>query len=254
MTAGVGNTRQHVELWLADLGACGPGLTLVEAATPRLSEEERAKIDRSVTRQAGIERRAAYIALRIIIERAFGTSWRGQAFSLAGTGKPFLDTSAGDFSLTHVDNYALIGINRSGPIGVDLEPVKLRHVADDRRHRIEDAAELLAGGPPLPIERERKFLQAWVRLEAISKCDGRGIGRLLTGLGIIGGHAITSPDAATYAASVAAMFAVHDLDLSTTGAADIVAAAALDRKATVPFVRRFPTHPNDLNALVQLAA
>lgn len=243
-----------VELWLADLRACAPSLDVIENITPRLSPDELAKIERSVTPQAAIERRAAYIALRLMIERAFGTSWRGAPYALAGTGKPYLAGAPGDFSLTHVERFALVGICRGGPIGVDLEPVRPRHVADERRQRIEDAARRLAGGAPLPEEREQRLLQAWVRLEALAKCDGRGIGRLLTGLGIIGGQGLASDEAQTYLLEATALYAVHDLSLPDLRDGASVAACALARETAVPEVNALPASPAALSALIGRAA
>ncbi len=58
-------------------------------------------------------------------------------------------------------------------------------VGEARRARIEEAGAALSD-EPLPAEGNARFLQAWVRLEALAKADGCGIGRLLTRLGILG--------------------------------------------------------------------
>jgi 4'-phosphopantetheinyl transferase len=218
--------RGQVELWFVDLNASGAGLNHIEARQPRLSRDDLAKIECSVTRGAASHRRAAHIALRLIIERMFGPQWRAQPFALAGTGKPYLDGLTGGFSLTHVDHYALVGVSNGGAIGVDLEPVKVRAVASERRQRIEAAALSIAHGARLPDQAEARFLQAWVRLEALAKCDGRGIGRLLTGLQIIGSlHSVDHEAATTYAAAAAEAFDVCDVALDP--ALNVVASAAV---------------------------
>ena len=50
------------------------------------------------------------------------------------------------------------------------------------------AAVAMAASMPLPGgNEEQRFLQAWVRLEAIAKCSGEGMGRLLAQLGVFSG-------------------------------------------------------------------
>ena len=218
--------REPIELWFVDLKACGAALDAVEEQAPRLSPSELKKIAGSVSPSAANERRAAYIALRVLIERFWGPSWRTTPYRLTGSGKPTLTGLPGTFSLAHVDRFALIGLAQSCNIGVDLEPDRQPTVSDHRRLRIESAAAALAKGASLPEPRQARFLQAWVRLEAVAKADGRGIGRLLTGLGIIGSDAKDdlefSPE---YAREVASRFWV--CDVAVTGGC--VAAVALDQ-------------------------
>lgn len=240
---------------MADLNACGAALDIIEATCPRLSNGDHLKIERSVTRGAAGQRRAAYIALRLLIERAFGSEWRGVSFALAGTGKPYLEGLAGGFSLTHVDHYALIGVSYSGPIGVDLEPVRARAVAADRRSRIEAAAQRLANDAVLPVEPEARFLQAWVRLEALAKCDGRGIGRLLTGLGIIGGQSADQNAAAAYTAAITAALTVRDvaIDPRLGIVAAVAMPAALEGQASMTDLQCLPSTADSLNAMLDLS-
>ena len=214
-----------VELWFVDLNSCAEALNAVETATPRLAKNELKKIAGSASSAAAAERRAAYIALRILIERFWGPAWRTVAYTLTGSGKPMLTGLGGSFSLAHVDRFALIGLARARTIGVDLEPDRQPTVADRRRGRIESAAIALARGAALPQPRQPRFLQAWVRLEAVAKADGRGIGRLLTGLGIIGPDPADGPDFnVDYAHDIATRFWVQDVAVSN----GCVAAVALD--------------------------
>lgn len=237
-----------VELWFADLTVCGPALDAIEHATPRLSPGDIKKISGSASPAHARERRAAYIALRLLIERHWGPQWRCIDFTLTGTGKPLLPGATGGFSLAHVDCFALIGIVAEGTIGVDLEPARQPIIADERRCRIEDAARVIARCAALPELREPRFLQAWVRLEAVAKADGRGIGRLLTGLGVLGG---SMPDtetgrSASHAEEIANRFWVQDLPVPQ----GCVAAAALGASVTAPAVRHLPSTSKDLEKLV----
>ncbi len=250
------DTVDDVELWFVDLSACAGALDDAERATPRLAVAEIKKITASITPASAAERRAAYIALRILCERFWGPSWRGVPYTLTGSGKPALiglggaqAAPGGSFSLAHVDRYALIGVTRAGAIGVDLEPDRQPTVSDERRQRIESAAIALARGAMLPEARQRRFLQAWVRLEALAKADGRGIGRLLTGLGIIGPHTPGEPGfTVSYAHDVLARFFVDDVPLDQ---GDCVAAVALDRSIAGLRVNLLPSTTQGLEQLLR---
>ncbi len=241
-----------VELWFVDLAASAAALDASEAKCARLSANELQRIAASVTPAAGFQRRAAYIALRVLIERMWGPSWRAVPYSLTGSGKPILPGISGGFSLAHVDRFALIGLSRTSLIGVDLEPDRRPTVSDERRVRIEHAALELAGGIPLPDARQKRFLQAWVRLEAIAKADGRGIGRLLTGLGIIGNAAMNARELnQDYARAINSSFGVHDVAVPE----GCVAAAALDCGIMPPaVVKSLPTKVADLETLMGVPA
>jgi 4'-phosphopantetheinyl transferase len=243
--------RDPVELWFVDLAASGPALDTVESRCARLSPFELKKIAGSVSPASAAERRAAYIALRVVIERHWGRSQRNLPFELIGAGKPVLPGGSGGFSLAHTGGYALIGVTRAGAIGVDLEPDRQPIVADERRARMESAAIALALGNPLPEPRQKRFLQAWVRLEAVAKVDGRGIGRLLTGLGIIG--AVPAPGMEfdkAYADGVAGRFSVLDVEVSK----GCVAALALDCPLThAPQARVLPVTADGIEALTASA-
>jgi 4'-phosphopantetheinyl transferase len=90
---------------------------------------------------------------------------------------------------------------------------------------------------PLPQDPEAAFLQAWVRIEAVAKASGEGIGRLLTEYGIIGG-AKAAPRAAPYQAT--------DLGLDH-GWFGALAALQLDGEVEV---RRFPALASEIEALL----
>ncbi len=97
------------------------------------------------------------------------------------------------FSLSHSGARALVGISPQADIGVDIEGPREPKISGSRRDAIIAAGIALAAGAPLGgATEEQQFLQAWVRLEAIAKCSGRGMGRLLGELGIIGGGDRTS--------------------------------------------------------------
>jgi len=65
-----------IELWLVELARCGPALDALDRETPRLADDGHARAD---ALRVGIERRerlCAYIALRVVLERAAGIGIR----------------------------------------------------------------------------------------------------------------------------------------------------------------------------------
>ena len=219
----IARVGEHVtaEIWLVDCEAEALTLESLEDAVPRLSEEEIAQALRM--RDAG-ERgrwRAAHIALRFLLERWAGEDVRGLAFTQAANGKPFLPPPAPSFSLSHSGRLALIGLARSGKIGVDVQEIAPRLISGERRQLIEDYAVRIARGAQLPADRDRRFIQAWTRIEALSKADGQGVGKTLTDAGLSAARApgLASADMHVedialgqgYAAAVAASEWTHGL-------------------------------------------
>lgn len=175
-----------VELWLADLNLSEPALEALEQTACRLSTGDLDRIARFAGAEQRRERRLSYLALRMLIERHFGATWRGVDFKRGPNGKPSLTGLAGDFSLAHTQGLALIGLSRTGLIGVDLETPRNPNLPAARREKIERAAEALSPARPLPGDQPARFLTAWARLEALGKADGRGVGYVLGALGAWG--------------------------------------------------------------------
>ncbi len=208
------------ELWCVDLSAAGPALLAVEARTPRLSDPELLRAEALSSPAARQEWLAAHIALRILIERTCGADWRRIAFQHEERGKPALAGAPVTFSLAHTPGLALIGLARQGAIGVDIERMRSVRIDASRRDRIREAGATLSSAQ-LPPD-DAGFLQAWVRLEALAKAEGCGIGRLLTRLGILGAGARAAADAAAMRDRAASLLAespvetVHDLQLGAS--------------------------------------
>lgn len=232
---------ENPELWCVDLSAAGPALLAVEARTPRLSEPELQRAAALSDPAARQEWLATHIALRILIERACGADWCRIAFSHEERGKPTLAGAPVTFSLSHAPGLALIGLARQGAIGVDIERTRSVRIDDARRDRIREAGATLSSTQLPPADAG--FLQAWVRLEALAKAEGCGIGRLLTRLGILGSRARAEADAAAMRERATALLAespvaiVHDLQLG----ASVYAAVACTSVPPQLAVRWLPT-------------
>lgn len=191
------------DVWFAELGRHLDAIEYEERHCPRLSPDEIVRAERIGDPDQRRLWRASHIALRDILERSCGPAVRRVPFVSKVGSRPELapelapeiapglarELSAGveaaalSFSLSHTADVALIGISRAGPIGVDIEAIHARAFAEQRRQRIEAIALDIAGGRALPEDSDRRFLQAWTRVEALSKADGRGVLHTLSSAG-----------------------------------------------------------------------
>ena len=242
------------ELWLVDLERAAPALEAIEQAEPRLSADDRARARQVADPRERRHRLAAYVALRIALERSAGPQQvRGIAFVRSGGGKPRLADGQADFSLSHSNGMALIGVTSRGDIGVDLETERPVGMSLPRRQLIVAAGKGLAGAS-LPSASDPAFLQAWSRLEAFAKAKGRGLARLLEDVGVRGeGSQAATParvEAAARRIAREARLAVHDVQLRP----GLYGAVAADQSAAIPPVRSFPFERSGMERLTSRAA
>jgi 4'-phosphopantetheinyl transferase len=227
-----------MQLWLVELDAAAPALEALECDLPRLSLDDRDRAGRLSDAREQRHRLAAYMALRIVLERWGGAQVRGQRYIRSASGKPRLRTAGPAFSLSHTGGLALIGVARSQAIGVDLE--QTRTVAMSRRRQEE--IEAVAAGFAARQAGDAGVLQAWCRLEACAKARGQGVARLLSELGLREARgrqlALAAIEDAARALVREAGLSVSDLKLPAGlhGAVAYIGASAAPR-----LLRRFPT-------------
>jgi 4'-phosphopantetheinyl transferase len=178
--------KGEVHVWRADLTA-GPGHLV-----GLLCAEERERAERFLSdgdRQRWMGSRGV---LRALLGGYLQKDPRTLRFTISAHGKPVLrEDAAGSsappvsvsarharisFNLSHSGQLALYAFIETGSVGVDVE------VAGRRGDEVAIAARVLGltearrlEGLDQPI-REREFLRAWVRHEAVLKCRGTGIG------------------------------------------------------------------------------
>ena len=242
----------RIVLLFVDLRSALPALETAEHATPRLSDDERARYENRAGLNSGDAKlwRGAHIALRIALEREAGIGVRGVPFETEPGGRPRLaKLTGGDrpphFSLAHAGDFALLAISNTGPAGVDLEITRTLNVSAERRARIETAARRAA--PEIELDGaddDARFLQAWVRLEALAKATGLGIGRILTAAGVVGGTSQLLNDPAASACTV------RDLAVR----AGCFAAVAADHLPQILAVEDFPVSAAGLAKFTDAAA
>ena len=185
-----------VELWTVPLDT--PLHTPLDRPldTPQtglLSGDEAARAARFRSAKDRLYWTNARLALRSILAGYTGDAPESLRFVCNANGKPSLDPEAGiEFNLSHAGDFALIGVSRSGPVGVDIERIRTD----------VDIAVLLRrlGETDLP-EAMAELYHRWTRREARSKAVG---GQLFVAPppGI---EAIDVPAPDGYAASVAAL-------------------------------------------------
>jgi len=238
-----------LELWCVDLKAGAASLLTLERQTARLPKRDWDFASTIAdTRRAG-EWLAAHVALRILLERAVGPKWRGTPFVRGAGVKPYLAGAPVTFSLSHVSGWSLVGVGSGEYVGVDLERARCMNIREPRRVMLQRAAAALSEETSLPEREDLRTLQAWVRLEAFAKADGRGIGRLLTQLGIVGS---TSAQDVGFCKRLDEVkkgppaCKVHDLDI----AAGVFAAAALPLTARPPAIFKFPSSISGIHELL----
>ena len=179
------DSAQPLALWLVDLDT---GSRLLPEMARRYGLVPELPRHASGESPVVASREVARAALRIVLAGYVGLDAAAAAFVIAPGGKPTLGHRSGqlavDFSLAHCDTAAMIAISHEGPVGVDLEAPRSVRIAEHRRAMLLEAAASLAPRDPLPDgPGEARFLQAWVRLEALAKLTGEGLGALLGRLG-----------------------------------------------------------------------
>lgn len=232
-----------VELWFVDLEKASAALDALESETPRLSDADNVRFSVMTDAAAHRNRRRAHIALRLLLERMCGPAVRQMPFALSVSGKPALAGLAANFSLAHTAAYALIAISDEGLVGVDLEQTRKVKMPDARRAPIERAAVVLAAGAPLADgDPDTRFLSAWVRIEAVAKATGSGVGPVLERLRprrVSGGEDF---EAAIGLPTVVA----HDVAMPP----GLFAAVALAPGLPLPRLRNLPAEARAIAALV----
>lgn len=173
------------ELWFVDIAAAAPALHAFEARHRLLNDAEHQRAAALRDDAMRNEWLAAHIALRVVIGSVGGPDLARQSFAVTEHGKPFLAQSRYTFSLSHAPGVALIGLSTASAIGVDIERHREVRIGEYRRASIIAAARHLSSDA-LPEDTAARFLQAWVRIEALAKADGCGVGRMLTRLGVRG--------------------------------------------------------------------
>jgi 4'-phosphopantetheinyl transferase len=243
----------QIEVWLVNLAHAGPVLEVEERETPRLSNCDRDRLDAIVDLASRRERLAAYVALRIVLERVAGSCVRGRTFVVEAGGKPRLADMSLEFSLSHTDGFALMGVNTAGAIGVDIERRRILRLSERHRGALQAAAAGLADETLGLGEDDYAVLRAWVRLEAFAKARGTGLAHLLVQIGLRGPDAVRAGacphQIRRMAAQLAAASRLAVVDFAF--GEDLIGAAAIAKCASAPPVFLFPCDRCGVSAILR---
>jgi 4'-phosphopantetheinyl transferase len=126
-----------------------------------------------------------HLRRRYVIGRATLRWTLGRALDLApdevpivrgARGRPGLGVDAGlDFNISHTEGVALIGVTRSGRIGVDVERMERGVNADGLARKFLTQREQATLADLDEDARRRRFLRYWTCKEAMSKATGDGL-------------------------------------------------------------------------------
>jgi 4'-phosphopantetheinyl transferase len=236
------------ELWLVNLERSGPALESFDETAATLDAATVARLDKLADARTRQARRWAHLALRQVLNRYMPPQQTPAPFVISKTGRPTLEGGAVDFSLSHADGWALIGLTDRGQIGVDLEPrARAVRLPDTRRAEILNAGrQLLNSYAAESANPDEAFLASWVCLEAYAKAIGVGVGRVLESIRGLSsrrqGKVIGAADNQQQPSSVGPFdpkVRVAALDVGP----DLVAAVAQTAPLSNPVVTTFPVQP-----------
>lgn len=106
-------------------------------------------------------------------------------FRYGPRGKPALESGATangsnlHFNLAHSEELAMLAVSRTGPVGIDLERVRVLEDAEELVTRFFCPAEAAAFRVLPPQLKPTAFFNLWTRKEAWLKATGEGIGHSL---------------------------------------------------------------------------
>jgi 4'-phosphopantetheinyl transferase len=170
----LGSSDVHVWTLALDL----PAASLAEFAST-LSSDERERAARFRFEYHRNRFTAGRGQMRAILGRCLQTSPDRVAFTYGPHGKPALTDASGadtlQFNLAHSADLALLAVTRTGPIGVDVEHVRVLADADHLVARFFSARESALFRSLPDDQKTAAFFNLWTRKEAWLKATGRGI-------------------------------------------------------------------------------
>lgn len=153
--------------------------SVTDALYEFLNADERARTERfameRVRRQFVIGRGF----LRQTLARYLDIDPRAVRFDYGNHGKPQLADGRLSFNLTHSENRALLGLTRTGELGVDLERIRSMQDLEGIARRFFAPGEVAVLTAVEAALRELAFFHCWTRKEAFIKALGEGLSRPL---------------------------------------------------------------------------
>ena len=158
-------------LWLIDLTQEPPASDWAACNAEEQSRAQRFRFEQHARRY-----RAAHAAMRQIMAAQLGVAASALRWRIGAHDKPhLLDHPGWHFNLSHSDEWALLGMSATSPIGVDIEFCRsMRDMAGIVRHQFSEAEQ--ATYLQLPsADQSDWFYRVWSRKEACLKALGSGL-------------------------------------------------------------------------------
>lgn len=221
-------SEEGIHVWVSRLDVA-PGVSAVFGASLSEGEQMRAKQFRFRQHQSRFI--AGRGLLRAIVSRYLQVEPARVEFKYNLHGKPELtrpfDGSGIHFNLAHSEDLALLAVTKIGPVGIDVERIRVNRDARELVNwfcspRERELFENLAAH-----EKQLAFFNLWTRKEAFLKATGEGITQLLSQIEV----AFRPGEPARFIAvsgdsEKASRWSVHDL----SPASDFAAAVAIQAK------------------------
>lgn len=135
----------------------------------RLSDEERRRSGSIVAEEARRRFQISRGFLRTLLERTSGLDLKGTEFSYGLHGRPEMTRTGLRFNLTHSADLILVAITRSGPVGIDVEKLRLLPSLTSIIERYLNPDEVRWFQQRPTEVRVREFLRLWTLKEACAK-------------------------------------------------------------------------------------
>jgi 4'-phosphopantetheinyl transferase len=162
-----------VSLWWGTLEAGDDDFAHLASWLAPAEQARAARFGREPLRRRYVVGRAS---LRWVLGSTLGLAPSDVPIVRGERGRPRLDGEANlDFNISHTESVALIGVTRSGRIGVDVECEARTVNADGLARKFLTAGERASLAPLEEPARRTRFLRYWTCKEAMSKATGDGL-------------------------------------------------------------------------------
>ena len=183
----------QVHIWLIPLAVDAGRLA---ALTQMLSPDERTRADGFL---ASADRRrfaAGRGAVRAVLAGYRDASPEALRFTYSPHGKPeLIGEPRLHFNFTHADDLALLAVSAGGPVGIDLERLRIDFDPESLAARFFAPAEQEALSQASPAEKHRVYWAIWTAKEAALKALGTGLTLPLNSFAVLpdGTHTLPAP-------------------------------------------------------------
>jgi len=162
-----------VALWYAALEAADGDFARLASWLAPAEHARAARFGREGLRRRYVVGRAS---LRWVLGRTLALSPSEVPIVRGARGRPRLDGDGElDFNISHTEGVALIGVTRTGRIGVDVERQERDVNADGLARKFLTDGERATLAPLDEPARRARFLRYWTCKEAMSKATGDGL-------------------------------------------------------------------------------